>query len=67
MEESLGKLEFDATWCRWVGIICFVAAIFHEYIDYRTRRLAPRRPAVESFVDEVMASWRATGANLMLP
>lgn len=79
MEESLGKLEVDATWCRWVA--SFVsspeklinaiagalrpggAAIFHEYIDYRTWRLAPRRPAVESFVNEVMASWRATGGE----
>jgi SAM-dependent methyltransferase len=38
-------------------------AIFHEYIDYRTWRLAPRRPAVESFVKEVMESWRATGGE----
>jgi SAM-dependent methyltransferase len=83
MEESLGKLEFDATWCRWVAsfvsspekLVNTIAgalrpdgvATFHEYIDYRTWRLAPRRPAVESFVDEVVASWRATGASLMLP
>jgi SAM-dependent methyltransferase len=79
MEESLGKLEYDAAWCRWVA--SFVsspekliheiagalrpggAAIFHEYIDYRTWRLAPRRPAVERFVEEVIASWRATGGE----
>lgn len=79
MEESLGELDFDATWCRWVA--SFVAspeklinaiagalrpggvAIFHEYIDYRTWRLAPRRPAVESFVSKVMESWRATGGE----
>jgi SAM-dependent methyltransferase len=79
MKESLGELEYDAAWCRWVA--SFVSspeklideivgalrlggvAIFHEYIDYRTWRLAPRRPAVESFVEEVMASWRATGGE----
>jgi SAM-dependent methyltransferase len=66
-------------WCRWVAsfvsspekLINTIAgalrpggvAIFHEYIDYRTWRLAPRRPAVESFVNEVMESWRATGGE----
>jgi SAM-dependent methyltransferase len=79
MEESLGKLEVDATWCRWVAsfvsspekLVNTIAgalrpggvAIFHEYIDYRTWRLAPRRPAVESFVNEVVASWRASGGE----
>lgn len=79
MEESLGKLDFDAAWCRWVAsfvsspekLINEIAgalrpggvAIFNEYIDYRTWRLAPRRPAVESFVNEVVASWRATGGE----
>jgi SAM-dependent methyltransferase len=79
MEESLGNLKVDATWCRWVAsfvsspekLVHEIAgalrpggvAIFHEYIDYRTWRLAPRRPAVESFVNEVMESWRATGGE----
>ena len=79
MEESLGNLEADATWCRWVAsfvsspekLVNTIAgalrpggvAIFHEYIDYRTWRLAPRRPAIESFVDEVVASWRASGGE----
>ena len=79
MEEPVGQLGFDATWCRWVAsfvsspekLINIIAgalrpggvAIFHEYLDYRTWRLAPRRPAVESFVNEVMASWRATGGE----
>ena len=79
MEESLGELGFDATWCRWVAsfvsspekLVKTIAgalrpggvAIFHEYIDYRTWRLAPRRPAIESFVNEVVASWRATGGE----
>jgi SAM-dependent methyltransferase len=79
MEEPLGQLRFDAAWCRWVAcfvsspekLVNAIAgalrpggvAIFHEYIDYRTWRLAPRRPAMESFVDEVMASWRANGGE----
>ena len=79
MKESLGKLEFDAAWCRWVAsfvsspekLVHEIAgalrpggvAIFHEYVDYRTWRMAPRRPAIESFVSEVVASWRATGGE----
>jgi hypothetical protein len=46
-------------------------AIFHEYLDYRTWRLAPPCPPLEAFVSEVMASWRASGgepdAALTLP
>src|SRR6202171_1808695 len=79
MHESLGWLEFDAAWCRWVAsfvsspekLIQTIAgalrpgavAIFHEYIDYRTLRLAPRRPAFESFVNEVVDNWRASGGE----
>jgi len=79
MEESLGNLRVDAAWCRWVASFVSSpeklvhqitnalrpggAAIFHEYVDYRTWRLAPRRPAMESFVDEVVASWRASGGE----
>ncbi|MBI3192930.1 MAG: methyltransferase domain-containing protein [Ignavibacteriae bacterium] len=69
----------DATWCRWVAafvsspskLVTSLAnalkpggvAIFHEYIDYRTYRLAPRKPAVESFVDEVIKNWRESGGE----
>jgi SAM-dependent methyltransferase len=79
MEDSLGSGNFDAAWCRWVAcfvsspekLVREIAgalrpggvAIFHEYSDYRTFKLAPRRPAQESFVDEVMASWRANGGE----
>jgi SAM-dependent methyltransferase len=79
MEESLGQLEFDAAWCRWVAsfvsspekLINEIAgavrpggvAIFHEYIDYGTWRLAPRRRAVEGFAKAVMESWQATGGE----
>jgi len=79
MEEPLGKIEADAAWCRWVAsfvsspdkLVREIAAalrpggvaIFNEYIDYRTWRLAPRRPAVESFVNEVVESWRSSGGE----
>jgi ubiquinone/menaquinone biosynthesis C-methylase UbiE len=79
MEESLGELAFDATWCRWVAsfvsspekLIKTIAgalrpggvAIFHEYSDYETFRVMPIKPALESFMFEVMASWRASGGE----
>lgn len=79
MHESLGPLQFDAAWCRWVAsfvsspekLIQTIAgalrpggvAIFHEYIHYRTLRITPRKPAVESFVNEVVESWRASGGE----
>ncbi len=69
----------DAAWCRWVAsfvsdpakLVATVAgalrpggmAIFHEYLDYRTWRLAPPCPPLEAFVSEVMASWRASGGE----
>ncbi|HEV2913320.1 MAG TPA: methyltransferase domain-containing protein [Pyrinomonadaceae bacterium] len=79
MDEPLGATGLDAIWCRWVAcfvlspakLVAAMAAslraggvaVFHEYIDYGSWRLAPRRPAVESFVGEVMASWRASGGE----
>jgi SAM-dependent methyltransferase len=79
MNESLGVTGFDAAWCRWVAcfvsspstLIQRMAdalrpgglAIFHEYSNYRTFEFTPRRPALERFADEVMASWRATGGE----
>ena len=79
MEDSLGDAAFDFAWCRWVAsfvsspatLIENIAralrpggsAIFHEYSDYGTWRIAPRRPAVERFTTEVMASWRASGGE----
>jgi SAM-dependent methyltransferase len=87
MKDEIDGAGFDAAWCRWVAsfvpepakLIARIAksirpggvAIFHEYIDYGTFRLAPPRPVVESFVAEVMASWRAAGGEpdvaLLLP
>jgi SAM-dependent methyltransferase len=79
MEISLGQLGLDASWCRWVAsfvsspakLIDNIAgalrpggfAIFHEYSDYETFRFMPIRPALESFAQEVMASWRASGGE----
>jgi len=37
--------------------------VLHEYVDYRAWRLSPRSEAFESFVSEVMASWRESGGE----
>ena len=69
----------DAAWCRWVAcfvsspalLVERIAgalkpdgmAIFHEYVDYASWRVLPARPAIERFVTEVMAGWRAAGGE----
>jgi SAM-dependent methyltransferase len=79
MQDSLGEDGFDVAWCRWVAcfvsdpvkLLSKISnalrpggvAVFHEYIDYKTWRFAPRRLAHEKFVEEVMASWRANGGE----
>lgn len=79
MAGPLSVTDMDATWCRWVAsfvsdpakLVDTVAlalrpggvAIFHEYLDYRTWRLAPPCPPLEGFVSEVMATWRASGGE----
>jgi ubiquinone/menaquinone biosynthesis C-methylase UbiE len=79
MLEKIDGGQFDAAWCRWVGsfvsspptLVSRIAqalrpggvAIFHEYSDYGAWRMAPRCPAVESFVSEVMENWRAAGGD----
>ena len=79
MQDSLGELNADAAWCRWVAsfvsspakLVQNIAAalrpggvaIFQEYVDYRSWRLAPRGDRHEDFVHEVMASWRAAGGE----
>ena len=79
MEVSLGDVGYDAAWCRWVAcfvssppkLIDNIAgalrpggvAIFHEYSDYETFRFLPVKPALEEFMVEVMASWRASGGE----
>ena len=37
--------------------------VLHEYCDYRTWRSSPRSEVFEAFVDEVIASWRASGGE----
>jgi SAM-dependent methyltransferase len=79
MTEPLPRLGFDFAWCRWVACFVDSPArlvqrvvgalrgggrvLFHEYAAYDTWRLAPRGPGLERFVEEVMASWRATGGE----
>lgn len=79
MNDSLGVTDFDAAWCHWVAcfisspatLVQRIAealrpggvAMFHEYSNYGTFQFVPRRPAMESFVQEVMASWRAAGGE----
>lgn len=78
-EQTLEDPQFDAAWCRWVAsfvsspekLLKTIAgalrpggfAIFHEYSDYETFRVMPVKPALESFMVEVMASWRASGGE----
>src|SRR5258708_7220530 len=79
MQDPFQAIGFDAAWCRWVASFVSSpatlmqrikaalklggAAIFHEYTNYETWQLSPRRPAVENFVSAVMASWRAQGGE----
>jgi SAM-dependent methyltransferase len=87
MNDPLPVTCFDAAWIRWVvsfvsspeTLLANLAAairpggiaIFHEYADYATWRLAPRSPLIEEFVAHVMESWRAAGGEpdvaLVLP
>jgi len=71
--------DLDAAWCRWVAafvqspakLVGEIAsalrpggvAIFHEYAHYQSWRLAPRGAAHESFVAEVVRSWRESGGE----
>lgn len=79
MIDPLPAEGVNAAWCRWVAsfvsspatLVAKLAAavrpggvaIFHEYVDYSTWRLAPPSPALEQFVAHVMASWRASGGE----
>ncbi|MGB5133227.1 MAG: hypothetical protein WBO00_11455, partial [Steroidobacteraceae bacterium] len=79
MNEPLGVTGYDAAWCRWVAcfvsspatLIQRIAdalrpggiAMFHEYSNYSTFQFTPRRPPLEHFALEVMASWRAAGGE----
>ena len=37
--------------------------MLHEYHDYSTWRVIPNSPRLDSFVREVMSSWRAAGGE----
>jgi SAM-dependent methyltransferase len=70
---------FDGVWCRWVAcfvgspdhLVRSVAkalrpggvAVFHEYVDYAAWRVLPRVASFESFVANVIASWRQAGGE----
>lgn len=76
---DLPAIEADGIWSRWVYAFVPEprrllerasrvlrrggAMVLHEYSDYRSWRLSPRSPEFESFVLEVMASWRANGGE----
>jgi SAM-dependent methyltransferase len=79
VEDELGSVRADAAWCRWVlsfvsdppRVVRRIAralrpggvAVFHEYLDYGSWRLAPPSAALERFVSSVMASWRRVGGE----
>lgn len=79
VKDELGIRNADASWCRWVlcfvsdprAVIKRIhaalrpggVAVFHEYIDYRAWRFAPRMALQEKFVDAVMSSWEAEGGR----
>jgi SAM-dependent methyltransferase len=77
--DPLPELGADGAWCRWVlsfvrhprdlvrrmrdalrpdGVL-----VLHEYLDYRSWRLAPRNEPFEEMVAAVMANWRAAGGE----
>ncbi|MGC3990032.1 MAG: class I SAM-dependent methyltransferase [Chthoniobacteraceae bacterium] len=79
MEDALPATGLDAAWCRWVAcfvpapelLVERIAqslrpggvAIFHEFLDYSTWRLAAACPVLEDFVKQVMQSWQETGGD----
>jgi SAM-dependent methyltransferase len=79
MSDPLPGGPFDAAWCRWVAAFVSSpqalverlaavvrpggVAVFHEYADYASWRLAPRRAGLEEFVRRVMANWREAGGE----
>ena len=78
-DSALPDVKADGAWARWVfafvekphDLLTRTAKILksggvfviHEYIDYSTWRLAPRLLELEEYVQAVMDSWRADGAE----
>jgi SAM-dependent methyltransferase len=79
MTDPIDVTGFDAAWCRWVACFVQSPAVLvqriaqmlrpggiviaHEYVDYAAWRLVPGRPEIDTFVAEVMASWRDSGGE----
>lgn len=77
--DAIPVIDADAAWARWIfaflpdpkpALQKLVGAlrpggalVVHEYIDYKTWRLAPTAPNFERFVDEVVANWRGSGGE----
>lgn len=80
VETAFGEGIADAAWCRWVlsfvrrpeAVVRHIGhvlkqhgiAVFHEYLDYRTWRLAPQSAAFERFVVAVIDSVRTDGGGI---
>lgn len=78
-EGALPFEHANGAWSRWVyafvkrprEVLARVAGalrpggvlVMHEYMDYRAWRLSPRSEVFESFVQEIMASWRDNGGE----
>lgn len=79
MEEGLGPTGFDAAWCRWVAsfvpdprrLVQNMAGalrtggrvIFHDYVNYGSWQMTPPSESHESFVQAVIANWKASGGD----
>ncbi len=73
------SVSADILWCRWVlafvpdpaPVVRGMAralkpgsvALFHEYYDYASWRLAPHSALFEDYVARIIARWRATGGE----
>lgn len=78
-QQDLPVVRADGAWSRWIYAFVHDprrllertarvlrpqgTIVMHEYVDYRAWRLSPRNPTFEAFVDEVVASWRASGGE----
>jgi SAM-dependent methyltransferase len=79
IEDPVECNDADIAWCRWVASFVARPetlveklfgtlrvggkAVLHEYQQYSTWRTIPASSQLDSFVTEVMASWRASGGE----
>lgn len=77
--DDISLAGFDVAWCRWVAsfvssppkLLQHIAAslriggkaVLHEYQNYSTWQAIPSSERLRKFVEEVMASWRASGGE----